>query len=163
MDILLTVATPLIIAVLGIALFTLARKDNKRKNEQLNRCAFIIRSTYFWGVIMIIIEAILGSLLGFGNISEPFPIGVNIALSIFFIIFGFGILQAFREKVAVNGNNIVYTPAIGKKKEYTFADIEKIESKRTVVYIYVQGKKAFTLDPGGIGTALFVEIYKTRK
>ncbi|MBE6673964.1 MAG: hypothetical protein E7596_02535 [Ruminococcaceae bacterium] len=163
MDTLLTVVTPLLIAVLGIMLFTLARRDNKRKNEQLNRCAFIIRSSYSWGVIMIIIEVLLGSLLVFGNIGEPFSIGINIALSIFLLIFGFGILQAFREKVAVNGDNIVYTPTIGKKQEYVFSDIEKLESKRTGVYIYVRGKKAFTLDPSGIGTALFVEIYKTRK
>jgi len=32
--------------------------------------------------------------------------------------------------------------------------------KRTGVYAYVNNKRIFTLDPTGIGTSLFVELYR---
>ena len=49
-----------------------------------------------------------------------------------------------------------------KAKKYTFSQIEKIETKKTGTVVFVDGKKAFTLDTSGIGTLLFIEIFKTR-
>ena len=162
MDILLTIITPLLVAFLAFVLFALAKKERNKKNEQLNRCAFVIRSSYSWGVIMAGICVFLLLLLIIGNISEPFKIGVNVALFCLLLLFGYGALQIFRERVEIKGNDIYVTPTIGKRKKYTFEQIDSIESKRTGVYVFIDGKKAFTLDPAGIGTPLFVEIYKTR-
>ena len=47
-------------------------------------------------------------------------------------------------------------------KSDAFDDIEKIENRKTGAYVFINGKKAFTLDLSGIGTRLFIEIYKTR-
>ncbi len=160
---LLYIFTPLIL-ILGIAgIFALAKKENERKTSKLNRRDFVIRSSYVWGGIMITIDVIVLVMLIFGNIGQPFPIGFNVALCLAFLVFAFGILQVFREKVRVKDDEIIYTPAIGGSKVYSFSQIEKIESKKTGTVVFIDGKKAFTLDTSGIGTLLFVEIFKTRK
>lgn len=161
MDILLTIITPIVVAIgLGVA-FALSKKERKRKNEKLNRRDFVIRSSYSWGVIMSTIEVLILCLLVFGNIESPFPVGVNVALGIFGAAFGVGILQAFRERVrVVEKSEITYTPIFGKKRVYSFSDIESVEKKRTGVYVFIKGKKAFNLDPSGIGTSLFLELYR---
>ena len=155
--------TPLIL-ILGVAgIFALAKKENERKTSKLNRRDFTIRSSYVWGGIMITIDVITLVMLIFGNIGEPFPIGFNLVLATVFVIFAFGILQVFREKVKVKDNDIIYTPTIGHTCTYTFSQIEKIESKKTGTIVFIGGKKAFTLDTNGVGTLLFIEIFKTRK
>ena len=162
MNNLLTILTPLIIGFGAIAVFALARREKTRKNDKLNRRDFTARSTYTWGVVMITINTVIALLLILGNIEDPFGIGFNIFLGVLFAIFSLGILQAFRERVIVKEETITYVPAIGKPKQYTFDAIEKIEKRKTGIYVYVNGKKAYTLDPSGIGSLLFVEIYKTR-
>lgn len=157
----LMIIAPIIMA-LGIGfVFAAAKKENKRKNENLNRQDFVIRSSYSWGVIMVTIEALLISLIIAGNVDKSFGVGVNIFLSILIVAFGYGALQIFREKVRViEKNEIIYTPIIGKTKNYTFSKIDRVEKKRTGVYVYAAGKKLFTLDPTGIGTSLFLELYR---
>ena len=162
MNSVITILTPLIVALGAFAVFGFARKENKRKNEKLNRRNFVARSTHTWGVIMIVIEVLLAFLLVFGNIEEPFGVGVNVILGVLVLAFGFGILQNLRERVVVLEDKFTVIPMIGKKREYEFSKIEKIESKKTGHYVFVNGKKVLTLDPTGIGTSLFVEIYKTR-
>lgn len=162
MDNLLTILTPLIIGFGAIAVFALARREKTRKNDKLNRCDFVARSTYTWGVIMITINTVIALILILGNIEDPFGIGFNIFLGALFVLFSLGILQAFRERVIVKGERVIYVPTLGKAREYTFDRIERVEKRKTGIYVYVNGKKAFTLDPSGIGSLLFVEIYKTR-
>lgn len=157
----ITVLTPLIIGLGAFAVFGFARIENRKKNEKLNRANFVARSTHTWGVIMITIEVLLAVMLIFGNIEEPFGAGMNIALILLAVLFGFGILQNFRERVHVVDKTFTVVPMLGKKQKYTFQDIEKVESKKTGHYVYVKGKKVATLDPSGIGTLLFIEIYKT--
>ena len=163
MDIILTVVTPLLIGLCAFVVFALARRENRRKNENLNRRSFVIRSTYTWGVIMVTADVLLLLLIVFGNIEEPFPILLNVILSLLILGFAYGALQVFRERVSVEGNRIVYTPAIGSKKEYSFDKLERIENKKTGIHVFVNGKKVFTLDPSGIGTQLFIDVYKTRE
>jgi len=161
MEIFLTIVTPIIVAIGIVCLFTLMRRENKRKNESLNRRDFVIRSSYTWGVIMATIEVLDLCLIIFGNIDGSFAVGVNIFLGILLVAFGFGTLQIFREKVRVlEKRDIIYTPIIGKKRSYTFDSIERVEKKKTGIYVYVGGKRAFNLDPSGIGTGLFVELYR---
>ena len=162
MEFLMTIITPLVIGFGAFVIFALARRDNRRKNEKLNRRSFVIRSTYTWGGIMVTVDMLLLLLIIFGNIDEPFGVGLNILLSLLAAAIAFGALQIFRERVTVKENEIIYTPAIGKKKSYRFDQIERVESRKTGVCVFINGKKAFSLDPSGIGTALFVEIYKTR-
>lgn len=160
MDIFLTVATPIIVGVGAIVAFALMRKENKRKNERLDRRDFVIRSTYTWGVIMATLEVLDLCLIIFGNIDGAFAVGVNIFLGFLAVAFGFGTLQIFRERVrVVEKRDVIYTPIVGKKKSYTFDSIERVEKRKTGVYVYIDGKKAFNLDPSGIGTSLFVELY----
>lgn len=163
MEIIMTIITPLVIGLGAFVAFALSRRENRRKNEKLNRHSFVARSTYTWGVIMITIDLLLLMLITFGNIEEPFGIGFNIILSLLILIFAFGALQIFRERVIIKENQITVIPALGKRKLYTFDKIERVENKKTAVHVFVNGKKAFALDPSGIGTALFVEIYKTRE
>ena len=97
----LMIIAPIIVA-LGIGfLFAISRKENKRKNEALDRRDFVIRSSYTWGVIMVTIEAVLLSLVIFGNIDMGLPLGVNIVLGVLLVAFAFGALQIFREKVRI--------------------------------------------------------------
>ena len=155
------IIAPIIVA-LGIGIiFAVSRKENKRKNEALNRRDFVIRSSYTWGVIMVTIVAVLLTLVIFGNVDGGLPLGVNIVLGILLVAFAFGALQIFREKVRViERNEIIHTPVIGKTKKYTFAQVNRVDMKRTGVYVYVAGKRIFTLDSTGIGTSLFVELYR---
>ncbi len=163
MEIFLTIATPIIVGIGIVVAFALMRKENKRKNENLNRRDFVIRSSYTWGVIMATIEVLDLCLIIFGNIDGTFAVGVNIFLGFLAVAFGFGTLQIFRERVRiVERRDIIYTPIIGKKRNYTFESIERVEKKKTGIYVYVDGKKAFNLDPSGIGTSLFVEFYRQR-
>ena len=160
MEVLLTIVTPIIVAIGIVSAFALSKRENKRKNQNLNRRDFVVRSTYTWGVIMSTIELLAVCLLIFGNIDGEFAVGVNIFLGVLSVAFGFGILQNFREKVRViERKEIIYTPIFGKTKNYTFDHIDRVEKKKTGVYVYINGKKAFTLDPTGIGTSLFVELY----
>ena len=163
MDIVLTVITPLVIGFGAFVAFALSRRENRRKNEKLNRRDFVIRSTYTWGVIMITLDLLLLLLLILGNVGEPLSPGLDVVLALLIIAFSFGSLQVFRERVAVKENAIIYTPTVGRKKEYSFKDIDRVENRKTGVHVFVNGKKAFTLDPSGIGTQLFVDIYKTRE
>ena len=160
----LMIIAPIIVA-LGIGfLFAISRKENKRKNEALDRRDFVIRSSYTWGVIMVTIEAVLLSLVIFGNIDMGLPLGVNIVLGVLLVAFAFGALQIFREKVrVVERNEVIHTPVIGKTKRYTFKEINRVDMKRTGVYAYVNNKRIFTLDSTGIGTSLFVEIYRLKE
>lgn len=161
MDNLLTILTPIIIAIGAVCAFALARREKTRKNDKLNRRDYVVRSTYTWGVIMITIDVLLLTLLIFGNIDDPFPIGFNIVMGAVALLLGYGILQSFRENVRiVERNEIIYTPTVGKKRKYTFDDIERVEKRKTGIYVYVGGKKAFGIDPSGIGTSLFVEMYR---
>lgn len=161
MEIFLTVVTPIIVAIGIIASFALMKRENKRKNASLDRRNFVIRSTYTWGVIMATLEVLDLSLLIFGNLDGTFAVGVNVFLGVLAVAFGFGALQIFREKVRViEKRDIIYTPIIGKNREYTFDDIERVEKKKTGVYVYINGKKAFNLDPAGIGTSLFIDLYR---
>lgn len=157
------ILAPLIVGLGVFAIFAFARKENKRKNEKLNRSDFYVRSTHAWGIIMIILELTIISLLIFGNLDKPFSVGVNVALSLLLVIFGVGILQNFRENVHVVDKKFIVTPMLGKKREYEFSQIEKIEGRKTGYYVYVNGKKVLSLDPSGIGTSLFVEIYNYNK
>ena len=157
------ILAPLIVGLGVFAIFAFARKENKRKNEKLNRSDFVVRSTHTWGIIMIALEVILVSLLIFGNLESPFSIGVNIVLSAFVLIFAVGILQNFRENVHVKDKKFIITPMIGKKREYKFSQIEKIDGRKTGYYVYVDGKKVLSLDPSGIGSSLFVEVYNYSK
>lgn len=161
MEIFLTIVTPIIIAIGIICAFALMKRENKRKNESLNRRDFVIRTSYTWGVIMATLEVLDLCLIIFGNIDGTFAVGVNIFLGVLALAFGFGTLQIFREKVRViEKKEIIYTPIIGKKRNYTFDAIDRLEKKKTGVYVYVDGKKVFNLDPSGIGTSLFVELYR---
>ena len=156
----LLILTPIILAIGVGFIFALAKKENKRKNEKLNRNDFVIRSSYSWGAIMATLEALALCLIIVGNIDGSFGVGVNIFLGILSVAFAYGTLQIFREKVRVIGKNeIIYTPVIGKAKKYSFDQIDRAEKKRTGIYVYVDGKKAFVLDPAGIGSGLFVELY----
>ena len=161
MDIFILIASPLIIAFGAYAIFTIAKKENSRKSEKLNRCDFVARSTHTWGVIMIALEVLLALLLILGNIEKPFGVGMNVVLGALALIFALGILQNFREKIHIVNKTFTVTPTLGKKKQYSFSDIEKIDTRKTGYLVLVDGKKVATLDPGGIGTMLFVEIYKT--
>ena len=163
MDFILTIITPLLIGLCAFVIFALARKENRRKNESLNRKLFVIRSSYTWGAIMASVDALLLMLIVFGNLEEPFSVGLNVIMSLLFLAFAYGALQIFRENVLVNGNSITYTPTFGRKREYSFEQIERVENRKTGVQVFVNGKKAFTLDPSGIGTQLFIDIYKTRE
>ena len=163
MEFIMTIITPLVIGFGAFVIFALARRENRRKNEKLNRHNFVARSTYTWGAVMVTVIVLLLLLVIFGNIGEPFGVGLNVALSLLILALGFGSLQIFREKVTVKENEIIFTPAIGKKKAYRFQQIERVENRKTGVCVFINGKKVFTLDPSGIGTALFVEIYKTRE
>ena len=164
MEIVLTVVTPIILAIGIICLFGFLRREHARKDENLNRRDFVARSSYAWGIIMSTINALLISVLIGGNIDSPFPVGVNIVLSAVVLVFGVGILQAFREKVRIiECNEITYTPTFGKKRKYTFEQIERVEKKKTGIYVIVDGKKAFSLDPSGIGTGLFLELYRSKR
>ena len=160
---LLYIFTPIMMVLSVAGVFVLARRENARKSRKLNRRDFVIRSSYVWGAIMGIIDVIALVMLIFGNIGEPFPWGFNAALGVVLLVFAFGALQSFREKVSVKDDEIIYTPTIGASKKYTFSQIEKIETKRTGTVVFVNGKKAFTVDTAGIGTPLLVEIFKTRK
>lgn len=161
MEIFLTVVTPIIVAIGILCSFALMKRENKRKNASLNKSDFVIRSTYTWGVIMATLEVLDLSLLIFGNIDGAFAVGVNVFLSILAVAFGFGALQIFREKVhVIEKKKIVHTPIFGRKREYTMDQVERVEKKKTGVYVYINGKKAFNLDPSGIGTSLFVDIYR---
>ena len=157
----LLIIMPLIMA-LGIGfIFAIAKKENKRKNEVLNRRDFVIRSSYSWGVIMVTLAALAISLIVVGNIDGSFGVGVNIFLSILLVAFTYGALQIFREKVrVVEKKEVIHTPIIGKTKTYAFDKIDRVEKKRTGVYVYVNDKKIFNLDPSGIGTSLFLELYR---
>jgi hypothetical protein len=163
MDIVLTVITPLIVGFGAFVAFALSRRENRRKNEKLNRRNFVIRSTYTWGVVMITLDTLLVMLLILGNVGEPLPIGLDIVLALLIIAFSFGSVQIFRERVTVKENTIIYTPVIGRKREYSFGCVDRVENRKTGVHVFVNGKKAFTLDPSGIGTQLFIDIYKTRE
>ena len=161
MEIFLTIATPIVVAIGVVCAFALMKRENKRKNESLNRRDFVIRSSYTWGVIMATLETLDLCLMIFGNMDGAFAVGVNIFLGLLAVAFGYGTLQIFREKVRViEKRDIIYTPVLGSKKNYTFDSIERVEKKKTGVYVYVDGKKAFNLDPSGIGTSLFVELYR---
>lgn len=164
MEIFLTIVTPIIVAIGIVCAFALMKRENKRKNASLDRRNFVIRSSYTWGVIMATLEVLDLCLIIFGNIDGTFALGVNIFLGALAVAFGFGTLQIFREKVRViEKRDIIYTPIIGKNREYTFDDIERVEKKKTGVYVYINGKKAFNLDPSGIGTGLFVDLYRLER
>ena len=164
MEIFLTIVTPIIVAIGIVSAFALTKRENKRKNDSLNRRDFVIRSSYTWGIIMATIDALALSLLLFGNLDGEFATGVNIFLSILAVAFSYGTLQMFREKVRViEKKDIIVTPAIGKTKAYTFDQIDRVEKKKTGVYVYINGKKTFALDPSGIGTSLFVEMYRSSR
>ena len=47
MEIFLTIVTPIIIAIGIICAFALMKRENKRKNEALNRRDFVIRTSDF--------------------------------------------------------------------------------------------------------------------
>ena len=161
MEIFLTIATPIVVAIGVVCAFAFMRRENKRKNEGLNRRDFVIRSSYTWGVIMATLEVLDLCLIIFGNMDGAFAVGINIFLGLLAVAFGYGALQIFREKVRiVERRDIIHTPIIGKKKNYTFDSIERVEKKKTGVYVFVDGKKAFSMDPSGIGTGLFIELYR---
>ena len=161
MEIFFTIASPIVVAIGVVVAFALMKRENKRKNESLNRRDFVIRSSYTWGVIMSTLEALDLCLLIFGNMDGGFAVGVNIFLGLLAAAFGYGALQIFREKVRViEKSDIIYTPIVGRVRTYTFDSIERVEKKRTGVYVYIDGKKVFNLDPSGIGTSLFVELYR---
>ena len=110
---------------------------------------------------MATLGALALSLIIVGNIDGSFGIGVNIFLVILLVAFAYGALQIFREKVrVVEKNEIIYTPVMGKTKKYSFDKIDRVEKKRTGVYVYMDGKRLFTLDSSGIGTSLFLELYR---
>ena len=160
MNILLTILTPLLVGF-GLAFaFATSKKEKSRKNEKLNRNDFVIRSSYSWAVIMITLNSVITAFLIFGNIGEPLPLGVNIVLGALLLIFSLGITQAFREKVHVKGKNIIYTPTFGWSRTYTFDGLDSVEKRKTGIYVYANGRRAFSLDPAGIGTGLFLELYR---
>ncbi len=164
MEIVLSIVVPIILAIGIICAFSFSRRERARRDENLNRRDFVARSTYTWGIIMCTVNALLLSVVIAGNIEKPFPIGVNILLGAVILLFAFGILQAFREKIRViECSDIIYTPTIGKKRKYTLEQIDRIEKKKTGVYIFVNNKKAFSLDPSGIGTTLFLELYRSKR
>ena len=164
MEIVLSIVGPIIIAIGVICIFAFSRKERARKDDNLNRRDFVARSTYTWGIIMCTLDALLLSVLIAGNIEKPFNVGVTVVLCGVALIFAYGILQAFREKVRViEGNEIIYTPTLGKKRKYTLEQIERVERKKTGIYVFADGKKVFSLDPSGIGTTMFLEIYKSKR
>ena len=163
MEIVLSIVGPIILAIGIICIFGFSRRERARRDESLNRRDFVARSTYTWGIIMCTINALLLSVVIAGNIEKPFPLGVNIVLGGVILLFGYGILQSFRERVRIiEGKDIIYTPTIGRKRTYLFSQIDGVEKKKTGVYVYVNGKRAFSLDPSGIGTTMFLELYRDR-
>lgn len=58
---------------------------------------------------------------------------IGIILNIFFLLLLFllilGCISDFRRKIVVKDNSVEYTPIIGKKKKYNFADIKKVKIK----------------------------------
>ena len=163
MNILLTVITPLLVGF-GLAFaFASMKKENTRKNAKLNRRNFVIRSSYTWGIIMGTINAVLLPLLIVGLALGELGVGVSIVISLCIILFSIGIVQNVRERVAVKDDDIVYTPIFGKSKGYTFSQIDRVEKRKTGIYVYVENKKVFSLDPAGIGTSLFLELYRQKR
>ena len=160
MNILLTILTPLVVGF-GLAfIFSVSKKENKRKSERLNKKDFVARSSYTWGAIMATINTLIAVILIFANIDSPLPIGVNIFLGILFLLFTYGIVQAFRERVHIKDGVAVYTPALGKSKSYLLKDLDRVEKRKTGVYVYMDGKKVFVLDNAGIGTSTFLDVYR---
>ena len=101
MDMLLTVLTPLIVAIIGFSVFTLMRREREYKADKLNRCDFVIRSSMAWGVIMLVIDAFLLSLLIVGNLEKSMGF-FNIIIIALFLVFAYGALAVFRDNVRVN-------------------------------------------------------------
>ena len=161
MDVILTVLTPLVVGILALAVFTLMRREGTRKNEKLNREDFVIRSSYVWGVIMLIVIAFLLFIVIAGNITEPMGY-INILFAVLILVLLYGSLTVFRDKVRIKGEEIIHTPAIGKKRVYSFSQIEKIEQKRAGYYIKSNGKTAFVLEINSIGAKLFIELASER-
>ncbi|MBO5312509.1 MAG: hypothetical protein J6B29_00950 [Clostridia bacterium] len=161
METILTICTPLLIGILALAIFALMKREKKRKNEGLDKNDFVLRSSYVWGAFMLAIIIFLLFLIVFGNLAEPMG-GINVVFVLLILILSYGSLQIFREKVRVKDTEIIYTPAIGKTKVYTFEQIEKIVHKRTGYYVYINGKAVFSIDSSGIGTCLFTELARDK-
>lgn len=161
MEMLLTVLTPLIVAIIGFAVFTLMRRENERKSDKLNRYDFVIRSSIAWGIVMLVIDAFLIALLVVGNIEKSMGIA-NIIIAIFILVFGYGALAILRESIYVNGEEIIHTPPIGKKKVYLFSDIERVDMGKGCYKIYVRTKHVFSIEQNAIGARLFCDLIREK-
>lgn len=89
----------------------------------------------------------------------------NVALTAVLIFMRTGCVQAFRQKIVVFEKYIIYTPIIGKTKQYSYEEIKEVieihYSYGIIKYrAYTEQKAIFTFANTAAGANLLLQKFK---
>jgi membrane glycosyltransferase len=116
-------------------------------------------------VVILLAFVVVLSIIG-ANQQEGSDNGLYFALVLLCCVVVFAVVfccLSMRFKIVVHGDSIVYTPMIGKTKEYSFADITNVQTKDAgrvisyAVHFNNQIKPSITIDLLMKGSTLFEE------
>ena len=155
---------PLIVAVILPAASAILQK-NARKKEHSCKSGFIMKASKSFGVALVLFTTFFGGIIAVLNIFEKLELTANVALTAVLIFMVIGCIQAFRQKIVVSGNHIIYTPIIGKTKRYNYEEIKKVieihSSYGLIKYrAYTEQSAIFTFANTAAGANLLLQKLK---
>lgn len=156
---------PFAVGILTPTIFAVIKNNNLKKETQMSINSFVIGYSIGWSVSLLLFDILLSVILIFLNIYGNSNLATNLIIPIFISLFAFGAYLMAREKIVINQDTIVFTPAFGKNKTYYFKDITRMEkgilSNGIVVYNVYTNKKIFSLDSMKPGVNLFLQKAQT--
>jgi len=161
----------ILIVLLGFVIILWVTSKREKKSEQeMNENNFVIRKTknIFWvGVFVIILIFVY---IGF---AVNFNQAVGRWEFIFFficIIFGlYQILKYLNWKIIIQGNQITYSPFIGKKGNFNIEEItwvlhkKRLMERKKNIILYSEDEALFFLDSHAVGFKVFESRLKKEK
>ena len=162
-NIIIIVVTIILELFVGAIVFRTIKDRQERKENRMDRDNYTIVNSPKWIFVLLTTSAVLGAVLILLNIFDGFETlvqfwGINISISIFIVLFTVGSFFVTKEKIEVNGNNIVITTITGKRKEFTFDDIAYImKLSKELCLIYGAQKRLGSIDLNLAGAGFFME------
>lgn len=153
------------IMVFILPLTSMLLQKNARKKEHSCKSSFIMRASKSFGVALVLLTIFFGVTIVLLNIFEQLELIANVALTAFLIFMVIGCIQMFRQKIVVSENHIIYTPIIGKTKQYNYEEIKEVieihYSYGIIKYrAYTEQKAIFTFANTAVGANLLLQKFK---
>lgn len=157
---------PFVVTLLLPIAVTYMQKKAKDSSYKLNEENFTIQASKSFSIVLMSMTIFLVISILLLNVFDSVSTAANVVLCFVVIGMSCGCLQSFRQKIRISGDQIIYTPIVGKTKRYSFSDITEVKkeyySRGLILYSVYDDKRIFKFSNQSKGYFTLLELFNKK-